>query len=359
MVMEDLPEPRPTYLLERGVYNARGKQVFAGMPNQVLPFDKDLPPNRLGLVKWLFDRDNPLTARVFVNRIWQIFFGRGIVPTSEDFGSQAELPSHPELLDWLAVTFMETGWDLKKMHKIIAMSATYRQSSAFTDELKEKDPENILLARGPRYRLPAEMIRDNVLAISGLLVDKVGGASVYPYQPEGLWDEVSNKPWRYKYLQQPGEGLYRRSLYTIWKRTVPPPSMLIFDVPERSFCTVRRKTTNTPLQALVLLNDAQYVEASRMLAQRIIKEETGEPDNQLEKAFRMTSGRFPDNTEMSLLKELYEVELERFTNKPGDALAYLEVGDLDWDRSLDPAKLAALAVVVNASINTDAGYTKN
>ena len=359
MVMGDLPEPRPTYLLERGVYDARGQQVFPGVPDNVFPFNKDLPSNRLGLSKWLFDKDNPLTARVFVNRIWQMYFGKGIVTTSEDFGNQGALPSHPKLLDWLAVSFMESGWDLKKMHKTIVMSATYRQSSAITEELIEKDPENVLLARAPRYRLPAEMIRDNVLAISGLLVNKAGGSSAYPYQPEGLWDEVSNKPWRYKYLQQPGEGLYRRSLYTIWKRTVPPPSMLIFDVSDRSVCTVRRRNTNTPLQALVLLNDTQFLEASRMLAQWVMEENAGNPDIQLEKSFRMITGRFPDQTEMSLLREFYETELERFDKNPEDALAYLSVGEIDWDRSVSPAKLSALTVVVNATINTDAGYTKN
>ena len=359
MVMGDLPEPRPTYLLERGVYDARGKQVFPNVPDKVLPFDKGLPQNRLGLAKWLFDKDNPLTARVFVNRIWQMHLGKGIVATSEDFGNQGDLPSHPGLLDWLAVRFVESGWDLKNLHKTIVMSATYRQSSVCTEELLEKDPENVLLARGPRSRLSAEMIRDYVLAISGLLVDKTGGASVYPYQPEGLWDEVSNKSWRYKYLQRPGEGLYRRSLYTIWKRTVPPPSMLIFDVSDRSICTVRRKTTNTPLQALVLLNDAQFLEASRMLAQRIMLDGAATPDMHLGKAFRIITGRFPDQTEISLLTEFYEAEVDRFGKNPDDALAYLDIGEMDWDRAVSPVKLAALTVVVNATINTNGGYTKN
>ena len=359
MVMGDLPAPRPTYLLERGVYNARGKQVFPGVPDVIFPFAEKFPPNRLGLAQWLFDKDNPLTARVFVNRIWQMYFGRGLVATAEDFGNQGALPSHPALLDWLAAELMDSDWDLKKLHKTIVMSATYRQSSAFTPELTGKDPENILLARGARFRLPAEMIRDNVLVISGLLVDKQGGASVYPYQPAGLWDEVSNKSWRYRYLQEPGEGLYRRSLYTIWKRTVPPPSMLIFDVSDRSICTVRRRTTNTPMQALVLLNDPQFVEASRALAQRIMQENTEDTNVQLEKVFRIATGRFPDDTELSLLSELFEAEYEKFVEKQEDALAYLSVGEMPWDRSLDPAKLAALSVVVNAAINTDEGYTKN
>ncbi|MDN5211704.1 DUF1553 domain-containing protein [Fulvivirgaceae bacterium BMA12] len=358
MVMGDVPEPRPTYLLERGVYNARGKEVFPGVPDKIFPFDQDLPSNRLGLSKWLFDKNNPLTARVIVNRIWQMYFGKGIVATSEDFGNQGDLPTHPELLDWLAVEFMDNGWDLKKMHKTIVMSTTYRQSSAFTEELIEKDPENTLLARGPRFRLPAEMIRDNVLSISGLLVDTLGGASAYPYQPAGLWEEISNKPWRYKYLQEPGPGLYRRSLYTIWKRTAPPPSMLIFDVADRSTCVVRRKTTNTPLQALVLLNDPQFLEASRVMAQQVMKTASDTPEGPLQKTFRLATGRFPDETEMALLSDFYKGELKKFTEKPDDALDYLSIGELDWDRSLDPAKLAALTVVANAVVNTDEGYTK-
>ena len=358
MVMGDTPEPRPTYLLERGVYNAKGKEVFPGVPDKIFPFNQDLPANRLGLAKWLFDKNNPLTARVIVNRIWQMYFGKGIVATSEDFGNQGDLPSHPELLDWLAVAFMDNNWDLKKMHKTIVMSATYQQSSAFTDESIEKDPENVLLARGPRFRLPAEMIRDNVLAISGLLVDSVGGTSAYPYQPEGLWAEISNKSWRYKYLQEPGPGLYRRSLYTVWKRTAPPPSMLIFDIADRSTCVVRRKTTNTPLQALVLLNDPQFLEASRVLAQQVMNTASGAPDNQLQKTFRLATGRFPDETEMALLSDFYMGEFKKFTKKPDDALDYLSIGELDWDRSLDPAKLAALTVVANAIVNTDEGYTK-
>ena len=270
MVLGDLPEPRPTYVLERGSYEAPGKEVQPGVAESIMTFSEDLPRNRLGLAKWLFDPDHPLTSRVMVNRLWQMYFGKGLVKTSEDFGNQGSLPSHPELLDYLAKAFIDSDWDMKAIQKIIVMSATYQQSSVISPELREKDPENILLARGPRFRLSAEMIRDNALAMSGLLAQKTGGESTYPYQPNGLWDENTNKHWRYRYLQKPGEGLYRRSLYSIWKRTSPPPSMQIFDIADRDNCTVRRKPTSTPLQALVLLNDPQYQEAARVTAEKII-----------------------------------------------------------------------------------------
>lgn len=358
MVMGDLPEPRPTYILERGVYSARGEEVEPGVPEAVMPFDEKLPKNRLGLAKWLLDRKNPLTARVYVNRIWQMHFGNGLVSTSDDFGNQGSLPSHPKLLDWLSIYFIDSGWDIKGLHKLIMTSAAYRQSSVITDEMLEKDPENILLARGPRFRLPAEMIRDNALAISGLLVDKTGGESVYPYQPAGLWDALSTKGWRYRYLQEPGEGLYRRSLYTIWKRTAPPPSMLIFDIADRGVCTVQRTTTSTPLQALVLLNDPQFVEASRVLSERLIKEGNQE-EERLIKAFRIVTGRLPDETERGILKEFYSREYENFSQSKEDALAYLEVGGKEWDNSLNPAELSALGVVVNGMMNTAEAYFRN
>ncbi|MEM9829007.1 MAG: DUF1553 domain-containing protein [Bacteroidota bacterium] len=358
MVMGDLEEPRPTYILDRGLYDARTEEVEPGIPEAVLEYDDNLPKNRLGLTKWLFDEENPLTARVYVNRIWQMHFGQGLVKSSEDFGNQGDLPSHPELLDWLAVTFIESGWDIKVLHKQIVMSATYRQSSVVTPRLAETDKENVLLARGPRFRLPAEMIRDNALAVSGLLVDKVGGSSVYPYQPAGLWDELSNKGWRYQYLQEPGDGLYRRSLYTIWKRTAPPPSMLIFDAPERGICTVRRRTTSTPLQALVLLNDPQYLEASRVLAERLIKENQQDSTRQLEQAFRLIIGRSPDEQEMSILTEFYQKEVNRFKDDPQDAQAYLSIGEYERNQSLPTVQVAALATVSNAIMNTNEAYTR-
>lgn len=358
MVMGDLPRPRPTYLLTRGVYNAPGKKVTPGALESVLPFEGKFPQNRLGLARWLFDKNNPLTARVFVNRIWQMHFGHGIVRSSADFGNQGNLPSHPQLLDWLAVDFVNSGWNIKRLHKMIMLSATYRQTSKSTPELLEKDPENMLLARGARFRFTAEMIRDNSLAISGLLVNKVGGKSVYPYQPAGLWDELSDKIWRYRYAQEPGEGLYRRSLYTVWKRTSPPPSMLIFDAPERGECTVKRRSTNTPLQALVMLNDPQYIEAARMLAQRVLHEKKGDATKAVDQVFRLVTGRRPDATERQILGRFYADELSRFRAKPVQALEYLSTGELKWDETLKPEEIAALGTVANALMNTDEGHTR-
>lgn len=355
MVMGDLPEPRPTFVLNRGNYDAPGKEVSPGVPSRVFPFPDNLPANRLGLADWLFDPRHPLTARVIVNRIWQLHFGKGIVKTSEDFGNQGELPSHPELLDWLAVWFMESDWDLKALHKLIVTSATYRQNSAITPALQAFDPENRLLARGPRFRLPAEMIRDNALAISGLLVRRQGGPSVYPYQPEGLWDELSNKSWRYKYLQEPGEGLYRRSIYTIWKRTSPPPSMVIFDVGDRDVCAVRRRATNTPLQALVLLNDPQYQEACRVLAEGVIRNTGNDDDVRLTRVFRLVLGRRPDVKEMDLMRTYYASEKKKYEANPADALAYLETGETPLDPDLPQAAVVALSSVANSLMNTYEG----
>lgn len=357
MVMGDLPTPRPTFVLERGSYTTPAEEVSPTMPDAVLPFPDSLPQNRLGLAKWLFLPEHPLTARVIANRIWSLHFGRGIVATTEDFGSQGSMPSHPELLDWLALYLRDHDWDLKALHRHIVLSATYRQSSVIRDELLEKDPENVLLARGPRFRLPAEMIRDNALAISGLLVRKQGGESVYPYQPEGLWDEISNKGWRYRYLQEPGEGLYRRSIYTIWKRTSPPPAMLIFDASDRGECTVRRRPTSTPLQALVLLNDPQYVEAARTLAEHMLAREEPIGDC-LETLFRTVIGRRPDQAEKALIAQLLEEEKARFTAQPADARDFLSVGEQAWDRRLDPAELAAVTVVAHSLMNTDEAFTK-
>jgi len=357
MVMGDLSDSRPTFVLNRGVYDAPGKQVEPGTPEVILAFDQAFPKNRLGLARWLFHQDNPLTARVFVNRIWQMHFGQGIVKTADDFGSQGEIPTHPDLLDWLAVEFIESGWDIKHLHKTIVMSATFQQSSRTSAAQIESDPDNRFLARGPSYRLKAEMIRDNALAVSGLLVKKIGGRSVYPYQPEGLWDEISNKIWRYRYLQEPGEGLYRRSLYTIWKRTSPPPAMLVFDVPDRSVCRVRRAHTSTPLQALVLLNDPQYIEAARALAEMTIKESNGGPPTQLSDVFAMITGRFPDEEEVALLNSFYQQELDRFKAHTGDAQAYLSVGEYQAKYSAEPEEVAALATVISGIMNTSESYT--
>ncbi|MDF9798595.1 hypothetical protein OKW21_003858 [Catalinimonas alkaloidigena] len=357
MVMGDLPKPRPTYLLERGSYSQPGKEVLPDTPDKIFSFPDSLPRNRLGLAKWMFAPDHPLTARVIVNRIWQLHFGKGLVKTSDDLGNQGDLPSHPELLDYLAIWLQEHEWDLKALHKLIVMSATYQQSSQVTPELLEQDPENQYLARAPRFRLPAEMIRDNALAVSGLLVEETGGESVYPYQPEGLWDELSNKSWRYPYLQTEGEGLYRRSIYTIWKRTSPPPSMLIFDMPQRGECKVRRTTTSTPLQALVLLNDPQFVEASRVLAEKVLQMDNSSLEDKLEKTFRLLTGRKPQSKETLLLQAHYKDEYDKFSKHPEDLQAYLSIGAQEV-KAEQQTELAALAVVANSIMNTNEAYTR-
>ena len=286
-VMKD--RPRPTFVLKRGAYDAPGERVEPGTPEALGRLDASWPRNRLGLAKWLTDPKHPLTARVAVNRWWQSFFGRGIVSTPEDFGSQGQLPSHPELLDWLSRTFIDSGWDVKQLVRLIVTSATYRQTSDATAELVARDPENVLLARGPRNRLSAEMIRDGALASGGLLVDTIGGPAVKPYQPPGLWEEKSGM----SYQRDVGPGSHRRSLYTFWKRTAPPPSMLTFDATTREVCAVKRQTTATPLQALVLLNDPQYVEAARGLAQRALAEGGGSLGDRLTFVFRSLTGRRP------------------------------------------------------------------
>ncbi|WP_025762418.1 DUF1553 domain-containing protein [Dyadobacter tibetensis] len=357
MVMGDLPQPRPTYLLDRGVYNAPKQRVEPGALEGILPFKKKFPANRLGLAQWFFHKDHPLTSRVYVNRLWQMHFGNGLVRSAADFGNQGDLPTHPKLLDWLAVTFQESGWDIKKMHKTIMLSATYRQHSAISPQLLEQDPENLLLARAARFRLSAEMIRDNALAISGLLVKSLGGPSVYPYQPEGIWDELTDKIWRYRYLQAAGDGLYRRSLYSIWKRTSPPPSMLIFDAPERGECVVKRRPTSTPLQALVLLNDPQYIEAARSLAERVLRDRLP-PEKALKMAFRMVIGREPDKSEIELIYRFYRDELKHFGDNTNQAEQYLSTGSRARDTSLPLQQTAALATVVHALMNTDEAYTR-
>jgi len=352
MVMGDLPQTRPTFILDRGNYDSPGKAVEPVGPARILPYDPSLPPNRLGLTQWLFDQRHPLTARVIVNRIWQLHFGTGLVKTTEDFGNQGELPSHPALLDYLSVWLMENDWNLKALHKKILQSATFQQDSRIRPELAEVDPENRLLARGPRFKLAAEMIRDNALAISGLLVEQIGGNSTYPYQPAGLWDEISNKGWRYRYLQEPGPGLYRRSVYSIWKRTSPPPSMLIFDVGNRDVCTVRRKPTDTPLQALVLLNDPQYQEASRILGQRVLQERMSSLKSKIARLFRFVFGRDPTSKEAEKMLAYYQDEVAQFEQNQEKALAYLSIGEEPWDEALVPSQVAAMGLLANALLNT-------
>jgi hypothetical protein len=355
MVMRDMATPRPTFVLKRGAYDAPGDPVEPGVPEQIFPFPKNLPRNRLGLAQWILDPQNPLTSRVAVNRAWRTHFGRGLVLTEEDFGTQGKLPTHPELLDWLARDFVTHGWDLKALHKQIVMSATYRQSSAVSAELLAKDPENRLLARGPRHRLPAEEIRDEALAVSGLLVSRVGGRSAKPYQPEGLWEEAGTGK---HYTQDHGEGLYRRSLYTFWRRTAPPPSMLVFDAPSREVCTARRETTATPLQALVLLNDPQFVEASRALAERLVREADTNLTTRIERGFRLTTGRHPEPRESEILRQLYAEQLAMFEADPAATEKFLKTGEHPLDTSLPRPQVAATTVLASALINLDEFVTE-
>ncbi len=349
MVMKELPVRRPTYVLRRGAYDAPGERVEPGVPASLGTFQTDWPRNRLGLAKWLLAPDHPLPARVVVNRVWQDFFGRGIVATPEDFGSQGQLPTHPELLDHLARSLMDSGWDLKRLIRIIVCSSTYRQDSRASAELLAHDPDNALLARGPRFRLSAEMIRDSALFSSGLLVERLGGPAVKPYEPPGLWEEKSGTP----YVRDPGVGSHRRSLYTFWKRTSPPPAMLAFDAVSREVCVVRRQTTSTPLQALVLMNDPQFVEAARALAQRAIKGGGSTLADQISYACRAVLGRSPSPRELEILVGLHHDQLAAFQAGREDARKLLAVGDAPSDRTPDPARLAAMTVLAQALYSHD------
>ena len=351
MVMKEMDPPRQTFVLNRGVYDDYGEEVVPGTPASLLPMPSDLPKNRLGLARWLTHPDHPLTARVAVNRYWQHYFGRGLVKTSQDFGFQGGLPSHPELLDWLSVYFVESGWDVKKLQKLIVTSATYRQSSLTDPELQAADPENIWLSRGPSNRLTSEMIRDNALVASDLLNGRVGGESVRPYQPDGLW-AMNFDP----YLQDRGDKLYRRSFYTLWRRTIPNPTLATFDQPNRDVCTVERQRTNTPLQALVLLNDPTFVEAARALGAQMA--EIGNNRLSIESAYRKLTGKKPSEKELELLLQLREREYEVFRNNPQKANGWLEAGQYRVDPALDLNLVAANAVVASAIINTDAAITK-
>ena len=358
MVMREMDPPRQTYVLDRGVYDAPTEEVQPGTPAEVMSFSDQLPPNRLGLARWLVSPENPLTARVIVNRYWHQFFGRGIVSTLEDFGNQGALPSHPELLDWLAVEFVESGWDVKALLRLIATSATYRQSSVAHPDLMERDPQNELLARGPRHRLSAEMIRDNALAASGLLVDKIGGPSVRTYQPDDLWSKTHFSRLLVNYEPDQGSKLYRRSLYTFIRRTAPPPTMTVFDAPDRDLCVVRRQATSTPMQALLLLNEPQMVEASRLLAERVFREGGKQTEAQLDYAFRLLTGRHLTDEERPLMLELYEQEYEKYQADKAGAKKLLQVGEHPYDTSLPLPNVAALAVVTNIMMNYDEVYTK-
>lgn len=351
MVMQEMPTPKKTFLLKRGNYDAPGEQVYPNTPGAVLPFPANLPKNRYGLAQWLTSNNHPLTARVAVNRFWQNFFGVGLVKTTEDFGNQGEMPSNPKLLDWLAVTFRESGWDIKKLNKLIVMSATYRQDSRVSRELQEKDPENRLLAHGPAYRMTAEMVRDNALMASGLINLQTGGPSVKPYQPEGLW-EINNT----SYTPDTGRAVYRRSLYVVVKRSVPNPTLATFDAPSRSSCIVRRQKTNTPLQALVTLNDPTFVEAAKVLGEQMSKE--ADVHTAIIQTYRKLTGRMPQAKEIALLEALRQHELEKFKANTAKAEGWLNTGQYKIDNRLDAATVAANAVVASTILNSDATLTK-
>jgi len=360
LVMEEQKEMRPTFILMRGAYDKPGEEVAAATPGVLPALAADLPRNRLGLAKWLVSRENPLTARVIVNRFWQHFFGTGLVRTSEDFGSQGEPPSHPELLDWLAVTFQESGWDVKKLVKLIVTSETYQQSSQFSARSAQLDPMNTWLSRGPRHRLSAEVIRDQALAASGLLVEKIGGPSVKPYHPPGLYEQVVAQRDNPKatYQQGSGDDLHRRSLYTYWKRSVPHPGMLLFDAPFRETCALRRSRSNTPLQALNLLNDPTYVEAARFLAQRMIKEGGTTIESRLTHGFHLLLARNPSQQELQVLTAAVERSIQDFTKDPEAAKQLLSLGEAKSDDKLPPAELAAYTTVASTLINLDETITK-
>ncbi len=359
MVMQEMKEPRNTYVLEKGLYNQHGEIVEPGGVSKVLPYRNELPKNRLGLAEWLFDSNNPLVSRVAVNRYWQMIFGQGLVKTAEDFGSQGERPSHPELLDWLAKDFMEHDWDVRFAIKQMVMSHTYRQASYCPEKIREADPENKYLARSPSYRWPAEMIRDNALKASGLLVEEIGGPSVKPYQPPGLWKEVLGASRILaKYEPDSGKNLYRRSLYTFSRRFAPNPFMTNFDVTSREICTIRRNVTSTPLQALTLLNDPQFVEASRVLSEKVQKEFPDNVEKQIETAFRLSTGFKPNQEQKELLISHYQSSLKQFSETQVMADSILSVGEKPIDETLSKEKTAAMAMVVSTIFNFDESYMK-
>lgn len=353
MVMEEMATHRETFVLKRGEYDKHGEPVTPGVPASLPPLPSGSARNRLGLAQWLVSPANPLTARVAVNHQWQMLFGTGLVKTTEDFGSQGEPPSHPELLDWLATEFVRTGWDVKRLLKTMVMSAAYRQSSRVTPELPARDPENRLLAHGPRVRLSAEMIRDQALAVSGLLVGEIGGPSVKPYQPKGLWKELTGTD----YEPDRGDKLWRRSLYTFWKRTSPPPTMTTFDAAGREACSVRPSRTSTPLQALALMNDVTFVEAARCLAQRVLREATT-PEARVPLAFRLVLAREPKPSELSVLRENLEANLLRFRANPAAAQGLINVGESPRDAKLDTIELAAYSALAGLILNLDEAITK-
>ena len=359
MVMGDRGDMRKTYILERGHYEHPNKEeeIKPGVPAFLPSMPEGAPANRLGLAQWLTRPDHPLTSRVAVNRYWSLLFGKGIVKSVSDFGTQGAWPSHPELLDWLATDFVKNGWNIKRTFKQIVMSATYRQSSKINRELYTKDPENLLLARGPRFRLQGEFVRDNALAVSGLLVDKAGGPGVRPYQPPGLWNEVSLSG-NVRFRQDSGENLYRKSMYTYWKRSAPAPSMTIFDAPTREKCMVERPRTNTPLQALVTMNDPQFTEAARNLAQRMIKEGGKTPQERVTFGYRLVASRQPKSIVANILLAAYNEELENFKKNAEAANKLLGIGASKRDETIGVAEHAAWTIVASMLLNLDEVITR-
>ena len=356
--MQEKPGQATANILYRGMYDQKRDSVLPSVPGVLPPMPDSFPRDRMGLAKWLVDPSNPLVARVMVNRLWQEIFGTGIVKTAEDFGSQGQPPSHPELLDWLAVEFRESGWDVKKLIKLMVTSATYKQEAINTPEKTAKDPENRMLSRGPRFRLDGELVRDYALAASGLLVRNVGGPSVKPYQPEGVWETVAMQGSNTRfYKADTGEKLYRRSLYTFWKRSAPPPSMDIFNAPTREGCTVRRERTNTPLQALVVMNDPQFVEASRRLAQEAIH---GSKDfnKRLDiLAFRVLARSF-EAKERDVLKRAYTDLKSHYQNHSEEARKLLAVGESKADAAIAPVEFATWTMLASDLLNLDEALNK-
>jgi hypothetical protein len=352
MIMKENQEVRPTFLLERGAYDAPSEQVEPTTPSFLPNLDQKFSQDRLGLASWLVHPEHPLTARVAVNRLWAQCFGKGLVATQEDFGSQGTLPTHPELLDWLAVEFIEEGWDVKALLKQIVMSATYRQSSITSEAARQTDEENIYYSYYPFHRLSAEVIRDQALAASGLLVRTTGGPSVYPYQPKGIWKALATRNAT-EYTQQHGDSLYRRSMYTVWKRSSPPPSMMNFDAPDRYYCVVRRQNTSTPLQSLVLMNDPQFVEAARMSAVQILKQSGPDPVQRVEFAFKLLIGRMPRSMEREQMEGFFQEEIKSFAQDPQRAEKLLAVGEYPVETSLNKVELAAWTTVASTLMNFD------
>jgi hypothetical protein len=355
LVLQELPKPRKSHIMKRGNFKNLGDEVKPATPAKLIPMPPSEPANRLGLAHWLVNGNNPLVGRVLMNRIWARYFGRGFVETSEDFGAQGELPTHPELLDWLATELVDRKWSLKAMHKLIVTSSTYRQSAKAPSELHERDPYNRLFARGPRFRMEAEAVRDNALAISGLLSRKIGGPSVFPYQPDGVWfNPYSGDKW---VLSTNGDQ-YRRGLYTFWRRTAPYAAFMAFDAPSREICTERRPRTNTPLQALATLNDKAFVDCACALARRMMAEvKEGEKERAI-LGFRLCVSRPPSEAELNHLLKLYHDSLEKYQKEPAAAKALINSGLTPAPREMSAAELAAWTVIANVLLNLDETITK-